>query len=85
MTEKGNPIILDDLFTATANGVLRAMEARQAGAAKTSTVDFIRSGFYVNIHIVAGGLGGPFYGQFGDIPRLAGGAGPALPSAGGTG
>jgi hypothetical protein len=59
MAEKANPVMLDDIFTASANGVLRAIEARQAGAERLTVTDFVRSGFGVHIHIIAGGIFGP--------------------------
>jgi hypothetical protein len=52
--------MLDDIFSASAHGVLRAIEARQSGAEKLSVQDLVRSGFGVQIHIVAGGIIGPW-------------------------
>jgi hypothetical protein len=77
MAEKGNPVLLDDIFTASANGVLRAIEARQAGAERLTVSDLVRSGFGVHIHIIAGGIfGGP-------IERLQTVAGAGSPVSGG--
>jgi hypothetical protein len=53
------PVTVDDIMEAATNGVIRALEARKAGqkadSVATSAGDLVRSGFYVNVHIIAGG------------------------------
>lgn len=80
MTEKINPVLLDDIVASSAHGVLRALEARQAGAEKLSTADLLRSGFGIHFHIIAGGIFGPQIEQL----RVGGPSGPALPGGGST-
>jgi|RhiMetdeSRZDD1v2_1073273.scaffolds.fasta_scaffold1338121_2 uncharacterized protein YbjT (DUF2867 family) len=59
-------VTIDDLFEAAANGVIRALEARKAGqqsltdVADASTAALVRSGFFVDVHIRAGGIPGVF-------------------------
>ncbi|MGH8582643.1 MAG: hypothetical protein ACREWG_07595 [Gammaproteobacteria bacterium] len=60
MTEQFNPVPLNDLLTATAQGVLRALEARQMGLERMSAIDLVQSGFTVDIRIIAGGIR-PFF------------------------
>jgi hypothetical protein len=55
MAEPIKPIPVDDLVAATADGVLRALEARQVGEARAKAIDFVRDGFFVDIRIIAGG------------------------------
>jgi hypothetical protein len=53
------PATVDDIMEAATNGVIRALDARKAGqkteSVTTSASDLVRSGFYVNVHIIAGG------------------------------
>jgi hypothetical protein len=56
MDENLPRVTVDDLVAATASGVLRALEARQRGAEQISAVDFVRSGFTVDIYLRAGFL-----------------------------
>jgi hypothetical protein len=44
-------IALQDIVAATAEGAIRALGAREAGA-----VELVKSGFAVDIHIRAGGI-----------------------------
>ena len=60
MAEKVSPVVLDDLVAASASGVLRALDARKIGLERISAVDLIKSGFIVDIHIIAGGFPGPW-------------------------
>jgi hypothetical protein len=54
------PVTVDEIVEAAAKGVLRALEARQAGAQRVATTPdlsaLVRSGFFVDIHIRAGGI-----------------------------
>jgi hypothetical protein len=51
------PTPVEDIMESVASGVLRALEARRAGADEsTSTLDLVRSGFNVSIVIRAGGI-----------------------------
>jgi hypothetical protein len=56
MTEQFNGVPLNDLVTATAQGVLRALEARQVGLERMSAIDLVQSGFTIDIRIIAGGI-----------------------------
>jgi hypothetical protein len=51
-------VAIEDVLEAATNGVLRALEARKAGATAEdlSATALIRSGFYVDLHIIAGGI-----------------------------
>ena len=52
------PTSVEDIAEAAATGVLRALDARGAGqkTAPAQTEDLVRSGFFVDIHIRAGGI-----------------------------
>jgi hypothetical protein len=56
MDEKLVSITVNDLVAATTYGVLRALDARMEGVEKAPTLDLVQSGFYVDIHIIAGGI-----------------------------
>ncbi|HEV7842948.1 MAG TPA: hypothetical protein VGO69_04585 [Pyrinomonadaceae bacterium] len=80
MEERNKTVSLDDIVTATTNGVLRAMESRNIGSGVgVSASDLIRSGFRVDIRIIAGGPPVPFFfnrGNVGfDVQGDAGGTG----------
>ena len=56
-------VTIDDVIEAATNGVIRALDARKAtqhGAvtevADLSTAGLVRSGFFVGVHIIAGGI-----------------------------
>jgi len=56
-------VTIDDVIEAATNGVIRALDARKAtqqGAvtevADVSTAGLVRSGFIVDVHIIAGGI-----------------------------
>jgi hypothetical protein len=56
-------VTIDDVMEAATNGVIRALEARKANprsalteAGDVRTEDLVRSGFFVGIHIIAGGI-----------------------------
>ena len=55
-----NSIALDDILAASASGVLRALDARGAGATARgpgiTSLDLVRNGFTVDIRIIAGGF-----------------------------
>lgn len=52
---------IDDVVEQAAAGVLRALEARNAGRAAGNSADYVKSGFNVEFVIRAGGLpAGPF-------------------------
>lgn len=64
-------VTIEDVVGAATQGVLRALDARRSAAipgaqieaAELSTTELVRSGFYVNVHIIAGGITpGPVYG-----------------------
>jgi hypothetical protein len=59
MPKKNKPVGIDDLIATSAEGVLRALDARKAGAEKLSTAELIKSGFTVDIHIICGGIQPP--------------------------
>lgn len=65
MDERIKSVGLDDLLTATASGVLRALEARSAGGERFSSLALVKSGFIVDIHITAGGFPGPIFNRQG--------------------
>lgn len=71
MDEEIKAVSIDDLFAASAAGVLRALNARE----QASGLDFVRSGFFVDIHIIAGGLIGPREGLPGRFGGYSMGAG----------
>jgi hypothetical protein len=55
-------VTVDDIIEAATNGVIRALDARKAGqkeavteVADVSTAGLVRSGFFVGVHIIAGG------------------------------
>lgn len=56
MTEGNDAVSINDLIATTAKGVLRALDARDSGAAKVSTQDLVKSGFIVDVRIRAGGI-----------------------------
>jgi hypothetical protein len=65
-------VTIDDVIEAATNGVVRALDARKAAqqgavteVADVSTAGLVRSGFFVGVHIIAGGLpaAGPVEGQ----------------------
>jgi hypothetical protein len=73
-------VTIDDVVEAATTGVLRALDARKAGresaAAQTedlSATALVRSGFYVNFHIVCGGFPPfplpPLQGAGGQLPQ----------------
>jgi hypothetical protein len=49
-TKAASKIAVQDIVAAAAQGALRGIEARKIGAD-----ELIRSGFFVNIHIICGG------------------------------
>jgi hypothetical protein len=63
--EDNMPVTIDDMMEAAAAGVLRALDARRAGGARSEDVasaapeGLVRSGFGVNIVITCGGLRDP--------------------------
>lgn len=52
------PVNVEDIAEAAAAGVLRALDARSSGqkTARTDTAGLIASGFFVDVHIRAGGI-----------------------------
>jgi hypothetical protein len=64
LKEETMAITIEDVMGAATHGVLRALDARRAGAQGGGQADatelsaeaLVRSGFYVNVHIVAGGM-----------------------------
>jgi hypothetical protein len=56
-------VTIDDVVEAATNGVIRALDARKSApqsalteAADVSTAGLVRSGFFVGVHIIAGGI-----------------------------
>jgi hypothetical protein len=59
-TAESRKIAIDEVVEAAALGVLRALEARaSAGAHGASTQELVKSGFFVDFVIRAGGYPGP--------------------------
>lgn len=61
-------VLIDDVIESAANGVIRALDARSAGqerslteVANATAAGLVKSGFFVDIRIIAGGYpaGGP--------------------------
>ena len=56
MADKVNTVGVDDLIATSAEGVLRALDARKLAGEKLSMVELVKSGFNVDIHIICGGI-----------------------------
>ena len=58
MAEKGSSVSVgvDDLIATSAEGVLRALDARKIAGEKLSMSELVKSGFIVDIRIICGGL-----------------------------
>ena len=63
MPDKVNSVGVDDLIATSAEGVLRALDARKIGAEKVALTDLVKSGFIVDIHIIAGGISPALLGR----------------------
>jgi hypothetical protein len=52
------PTAVEDIIESATNGVLRALDARKAGSRETATdtATLVRSGFFVDVRIRAGGI-----------------------------
>jgi len=63
MPEKPSSVLVNELIATSAEGVLRALEARGTASQKLSVEDLVKSGFTVSIHIICGGINPGFLAQ----------------------
>jgi hypothetical protein len=78
MAERSPQVQIDDLIATSAQGVLRALDARQAGSQRSSAAELVQSGFNVSVHIICGGFPAAVISglQGGNLPRVSSGQGP---------